>query len=125
MVSRKPAPKAQETRLAHTLGVAHEEAFSKAEANRAAEYAKLCNDLEAITKTFESMELQAPVAYWRTRRCSIGRLSIWTLAVLIIFSLLSVTLYTYFMKGPPLILPTDSTAVPYAALFAPAPSRYS
>jgi hypothetical protein len=103
---------------AHTLGAAHEDAFTKSEADRAAQYEKLRTDLEATTRAFETrMELQAPVAYWRKRSREYRTASNWALFILIVFSVLSVLGLYYIYERAAAHLPTDSTTVPYAALF--------
>ena len=103
---------------AHALGNAHEAAFTKAESERAEGYQKLHNELEATLRAFEvRMQLQAPVAYWRTRAREYRKAALWSLTILILFSAVSVVGLYWLYERAALHLPTDSTAIPYAALF--------
>ncbi|MDI1264818.1 MAG: DUF6161 domain-containing protein [bacterium] len=103
---------------AHALGVAHEAAFTQAEADRVEKYHKLQSDLEATHRAYEvQMQLQAPVLYWRTRAAQYRKAAGWSLAVLILFSAASVSGLFWLYERAAAHLPTDSTTVPYAALF--------
>lgn len=103
---------------AHALGDAHEAAFSKAESERAEGYKKLHAELEATLRTFEvRMQLQAPVAYWKKRAAEYRKAANWSLAILILFSMASVAGLYWLYERAASHLPTDSTTVPYAALF--------
>jgi hypothetical protein len=103
---------------AHALGAAHEQAFSKAESERAEAYSKLRNELDATAKAFEiQMELQAPVAYWRARAGQYRRTSGWALSLLIIFAVASVGGLYHLYDVAASHLPSDAATVPYAALF--------
>ena len=103
---------------AHALGAAHEAAFSKAESERAETYQRLQSELEATLRAFEvRMQLQAPVKYWKTRALEYRTAARWSLTVLILFSIASVTSLYLLYETAASHLPTDSTAIPYAALF--------
>jgi hypothetical protein len=103
---------------ANAQGAAHEELFSKAEAERSEAYSKLRGDLEATATAFEiQMETQAPVAYWRKRACHYRRASRWALFFLLTFALCAVPSLSYLYNQTASHLPTDATNVPYAALF--------
>jgi len=103
---------------AHALGASHEEAFSKAEAERNEAYEKLRDALEATLKAFERrMELQAPVAYWRCRANQYRRTSSWALGFLLVFAVSSVYGLFRLYDIAASHLPTDAATIPYAALF--------
>lgn len=106
------------TNAAHALGVAHEAAFTKAESERADTYQRLQNELEATLRAFEvRMQLQAPVKYWKTRAAEYRKAAGWSLTILILFSIASVAVLYWLYERAASHLPTDSTTVPYAALF--------
>lgn len=114
--SRENADQIKSAALA--LGASHEDLFSKAEAARSDSYEKLRSELESTQKAFEiQMELQAPVAYWRTRASQYRAGARWALTFLLLFAVSSVIgLYCLYNIAAS-HLPTDATAIPYAALF--------